>query len=110
MTKCEITSFAKTSLAGINLAESFTIEWEENPNRGGAVSYVRGEYRGILYLSNDLELVPLATITGVVLHEIAHCIDVSQRGFTAHDARWREIVRKIGGDEKEVIDLYGIFC
>ncbi len=31
-----------------------------------------------------------------VLHEIAHMLDIRERGRTAHDDRWREVARSIG--------------
>lgn len=42
----------------------------------------------------------------VILHEVAHAIDVELRGYSNHDKTWRSICRSIGGDGKRQADFY----
>jgi predicted SprT family Zn-dependent metalloprotease len=35
-------------------------------------------------------------VTSTLLHEIAHALDVEQRGFSNHDKNWKKIARSIG--------------
>ena len=38
----------------------------------------------------------LAQVKDTILHEIAHALDVEERGFSNHDANWTRIAKSIG--------------
>lgn len=52
----------------------------------------------------EMEGQNMDTMRDTVLHEIAHAIDVEQRGTSAHDSRWKAIARQVGADPTRTTD------
>lgn len=56
-----------------------------------------GGYR--ITLSRHLTLINDETkVRNTILHEIAHALDIDDRGYSNHDANWRQIALSIGCD------------
>ena len=55
-----------------------------------------------IILSKPLTLInSVEEVTDTILHEIAHALDVEQRGFSNHDKNWVRIAKSIGCNGKQ---------
>lgn len=102
--------------------EDVPLQWCNSLVRFGQVTYVKGavvptriarikgelvELKNFMYSLRHMTLSrPLVeandegVVRNTVLHEIAHLLDVKQRGYTKHDACWSGIAEALGCDAK----------
>lgn len=74
---------------------SWRFKFDNAKRRFGCCKYGRGGYW--VTLSKHLVLLnDESQVRDTILHEIAHAMDVNDRGYSNHDANWREIALRIG--------------
>lgn len=91
MTRPELERFAAARLRE-HVGSGWTFRWTRAKTRLGEC---RGADRRI-GVSVHIVTLPQSEQIDTVLHEVAHAIDHERRGFSRHDAVWREICREIG--------------
>jgi len=65
----------------------------------GAVKYIRDTKEVLeVRFSHVIGTFPKPEFEDVILHEIAHMIDVKTRGYSAHDHVWKQIAKRIGAE------------
>jgi predicted SprT family Zn-dependent metalloprotease len=64
----------------------------------GRRGYIISLSRHLTLLNNEKE------VRDTILHEIAHALDVNERGYSNHDANWRRIALSIGCDGERCYD------
>ena len=74
-------------------ARGWTVGFDRARRRLGACHPAR---RAITLSARLTERLPAADVEDTLRHEIAHAIDVEQRGRTRHDARWRALAAACG--------------
>jgi predicted SprT family Zn-dependent metalloprotease len=106
--------------------EAVPLQWCNSVVRFGQIAYVKGavvptrveviqgrqvELKNFMYslrrltLSKTLvEANEAHVVRNTILHEIAHLLDVKQRGYTRHDQQWFDIAASLGCDAKVHFD------
>ena len=70
-------------------------KFDNAKKRFGQCKWGSGEY--VISLSRHLTLLNgVDQVRDTILHEIAHALDVNDRGYSNHDANWRQIALRIG--------------
>jgi predicted SprT family Zn-dependent metalloprotease len=78
-----------------NAEHRWVFKFDNARKRFGQCKWGRGQY--IISLSKHLTLLNgIDQIRDTILHEIAHALDVEDRGYSNHDANWRQIALRIG--------------
>lgn len=97
---------------------SVPVHWNRSTKKFGTVAYYKGDTvpsrarlvaGEMMYINVRMYEIVSATfsrplvahntpevVANTVLHEIAHILDIRQRGFTDHSAAWAGIARRIG--------------
>ena len=78
-----------------NAKNSWVFKFDNARKRFGMCQWGGGKY--VVSLSKHLTLLnDEPQVRDTILHEIAHALDVEDRGYSNHDANWRQIALSIG--------------
>ena len=91
---------------GYRLSDNWNFKLKEVKTANGQCQYSRflGNTRNIILSSWVIVRVDrdVDFWKGILLHEMAHAIDIEIRGYSNHDYHWKDIAIAIGGDSRTV--------
>lgn len=104
--------------------------WTKSSVEFGVVSYIKGSTRPTKKIRHHNRLIevdahmyrlnymglssPLveaneqAVVENVILHEIAHMLDVKRRGYSCHDEFWQMLAQSVGSDGIRCFDPFSV--